>query len=88
MIIRASLFHTGIAEKMSDKIIQLTGTSEKGIMFGTMISTALLSSICSSVAIVAMMLPIVIGISTRARVSVSRQLIPFALLQALPAILL
>lgn len=76
MIIGASLFHTGIAEKMSDKIIQLTGTSEKGIMIGTMASTVLLSSICSGVAVVAMMLPIVIGISTRARVSVSRQLIP------------
>ncbi|MBP1920874.1 SLC13 family permease [Youngiibacter multivorans] len=76
MIIGASLFHTGIASIMSDKIIQFTGTTEKGIMIGTLISTALLSSICSGVAVVAMMLPIVIGISTRAKVSVSRQLIP------------
>lgn len=76
MIIGSSLFHTGIAGKMSDLIIRITGTSEKGIMLGTLVSTALLSSICSGVAVVAMMLPIVIGISTKAKVSVSGQLIP------------
>lgn len=76
MIIGASLFHTGVAEKMSDRIVQITGTSEKGIMIGTMVAATALSSICSGVAVVAMMLPIVIGISTRAKVSVSRKLIP------------
>jgi len=76
MIIGSSLFHTGIAEKISDNIVKITGTSENGIMIGTMVSAAAISSICSGVAVVAMMLPIVIGISTRAKVSVSRQLIP------------
>lgn len=73
MVIGSALFHTGIAEKMSNIIVKVTGTSENGILVAT-----ILSSICSGVAVVAMLLPIVIGISMKAGVSVSRQMIPLA----------
>ena len=78
MVIGSSLFHTGIAEKMSNIIVKVTGTSENGIMIATGLVATILSSICSGVAVVAMLLPIVIGISMKAGVSVSRQMIPLA----------
>ena len=55
MVIGSALFHTGIAEKMSNIIVKITGTSENGILVA-----------------------IVIGISMKAGVSVSRQMIPLA----------
>lgn len=78
MIIGSSLFHTGIAEKLSNWIIKFTGVSENGIMIAIVIVSLLLSSIASGLGVVAMMLPIVIAISMRAKVSVSRQLIPLS----------
>lgn len=78
MVIGSALFHTGIAEKMSDMLVKATGTSENGILVATVLVSAILSSICSGVAVVAMLLPIVIGISMKANISVSRQLIPLA----------
>ncbi len=78
MVIGSALFHTGIAEKMSDVIVKLTGTTENGILLATVVVATILSSICSGVAVVAMLLPIVIGISMKANVSVSRQLVPLA----------
>ncbi|KAF5051981.1 SLC13 family permease [Anaerotignum sp.] len=78
MVIGSALFHTGIAEKMSDILVKATGTSENGILVATVLVSAILSSICSGVAVVAMLLPIVIGISMKANISVSRQLIPLA----------
>ena len=78
MVIGSALFHTGIAEKMSNIIVKVTGTSENGILVATVLVATILSSICSGVAVVAMLLPIVIGISMKAGVSVSRQMIPLA----------
>lgn len=78
MVIGSSLFHTGLAEEMSKRLVKLTGTTENGIMFSTVVVAALISSIASGVAVVAMLLPIVIGMSMKAKVSVSRQLIPLS----------
>lgn len=78
MIIGQSLFHTGVADKLAHTLVKMTGTSENGIMVATIITALLLSSICSGVGVVAMMLPIVIAMAQQANVSVSRQLIPLS----------
>lgn len=78
MVIGSALFHTGIAEKLSELIVKVTGTSENGILIATVLVATILSAICSGVAVVAMLLPIVIGISMKAKISVSRQMIPLA----------
>ena len=78
MIVGAALFQTGLADKLSERIIKLTGTSENGIMIASMLVGLIISSICSGAAVVAMMLPIVIATSMQAKVSVSRQLIPLS----------
>ncbi len=78
MVVGSALFHTGIAGKMADVLVKITGTSENGIMIAFMIVSAVVSAVCSGVAVVAMLLPIVISVSQRANVSVSRQLIPMS----------
>ncbi|MCF3942658.1 SLC13 family permease [Oceanobacillus alkalisoli] len=78
MIVGSALFHTGIAEKLSIWITKFTGNSENGIMIAVVLVALLLSSIASGLGVVAMMLPIVIAMSMKAKVSVSRQLIPLA----------
>lgn len=78
MIVGAALFQTGLAEKLSERIVRLTGTSENGIMIATMLVGVVISSIASGAAVVAMMLPLVIATSMQAKVSVSRQLIPLS----------
>ena len=78
MVVGSALFHTGIAAKMADVLVKITGTSENGIMIAFMLVSTLISSVCSGVAVVVMLLPIVISVSQRAGVSVSRQLIPMS----------
>lgn len=78
MIIGSALFHTGIAGKLSSWLTKFTGNSETGIMIAVVLVAVLLSSIASGLGVVAMMLPIVIGMSMNAKVSVSRQLIPLS----------
>ena len=78
MVVGSALFHTGIAAKMADVLVKVTGTSENGIMIAFMLVSAVISAVCSGVAVVAMLLPIVISVSQRAGVSVSRQLIPMS----------
>lgn len=78
MIVGAALFQTGLADVISKKIVKITGHSEIGIMIASMIVGVGISSICSGAAVVAMMLPIVIGLAREGKVSVSRQLIPLS----------
>lgn len=78
MIIGQALFHTGVANKMAHLLVKITGTSENGIMIAGIAVALLLSSICSGIGVVAMMLPIIIAMSMEANVSVSRQLIPMS----------
>lgn len=78
MIVGQALFHTGIADLLAKSIVKLTGTSENGIMIAGIMVALILSSICSGVGVVAMMLPIIIAMSMRSGVSVSRQLIPMS----------
>jgi anion transporter len=78
MVVGSALFHTGIAAKMADVLVKVTGHTENGIMIAFMLVSTIISAICSGVAVVAMLLPIVISVSKRAGVSVSRQLIPMS----------
>ena len=78
MIVGQALFHTGIADLLANKIVKVTGTSENGIMLAGVLVALLLSFICSGVGVVAMMLPIIIAMSMKANVSVSRALIPMS----------
>ena len=78
MVIGSALFHTGVAEGLSRAILKVTGPSENGILAVTVVAATIISSICSGTSVVAMMLPIVIGLCMEAKISVSRQMVPLS----------
>ena len=43
-VIGASMFHTGLAQKLGEFVVRKVGTSENGLMFGTMFIAAALSN--------------------------------------------
>lgn len=78
MIVGSSLFHTGLARRISQHLLKYTGTSEKGIVLATMIIGAAMSSICNNVGVVVTLMPIVLGMCRDANVKPSRVLYPLA----------
>lgn len=77
-VIGASMFHTGLAQKMGEFVVRKVGTSENGLMFGTMFIAAAISSVSSNTGTTAALMPVILGICTVARIPASRQLMPLA----------
>lgn len=75
MIIGGAIFHSGLADKVSQKIVKVTGTTENGIMLAIMLVALFFSSVCSGTSVVAMMLPIVVAMCLKANVPLSRNLV-------------
>lgn len=74
MIIGGSLFHTGLAEKMSNAFLKVTGTTERGMIVAVMSLSALMSSFCNNVGVVTTLYPIVMDMCKRTHTSPSRLL--------------
>ncbi|QJW47745.1 SLC13/DASS family transporter [bacterium BFN5] len=77
-IIGAAMFHTGLAQTIGEWVVSKVGHGEKGLLFGTTATTAVLSGVTSNTGATAVMMPIVQGICKVANVSQSRQLLPLA----------
>ncbi len=77
-VIGAGMFHTGLAQTMGETVVRFCGTSEKSLMFGTMLVAMALSAVCSNTGTTAALMPVVIGICVAAGASPSRQLMPLA----------
>ncbi|SHN48577.1 SLC13 family permease [Desulfovibrio litoralis] len=77
-VIGAAMFHTGLAQKVGVFAVKSFGTSEKSLMFGTMLIAAVLSSISSNTGTTAALMPVIIGICSVAKIPASRQLMPLA----------
>ncbi len=77
-IIGAAMFHTGLAQKLGESVVRLTGKTETGLMLGTMCATALVSSVSSNTGTTATMMPVILGICAVAEMPASRQLMPLA----------
>ena len=76
MIVGGACFRTGLARKMADMMIKVTGRSEGGILLALMIVSGLFSTICSNVGTIVTMLPIIMSICKETRVSPSRIIMP------------
>ncbi|MDD4321524.1 MAG: SLC13 family permease, partial [Acidaminococcaceae bacterium] len=77
-VVGAAMFYTGLAQKVGNTVVKLSGTSEKSLMFGIMLVGALLSSVLSNTGTAACLLPVVLGICAAAKIPASRQLMPLA----------
>ena len=77
-VVSAALFQTGVATKLGHVISRLAGDSEPRLIAALMIGAALLSGVMNNVAVTAVLMPVVIGISLNTGRSPSRLLLPMA----------
>lgn len=77
-VIGASMFHTGLAQKLGETVVRVVGKSENGLMAGTMVIAAAISSVSSNTGTTAALMPVIVGICSVAKIPASRQLMPLA----------
>ena len=78
LVVGASMFHTGLAQRISEWVVRHVGKSENSLMFVCMTVGAAMSSFLSNVGMAASLLPIVLGICSTSEISPRRQLMPLA----------
>jgi len=78
-VVSTALFQTGIAARLGRWLGRAAGTSEVRLIALVMVVTALLSGFMSSTGTVAVMLPVVVSLAWRARISPSKLLIPLTM---------
>ena len=77
-IVSGGLFHTGVANLLGDRLLKIAGTRPKrlvGLLMGTV---GIMSGVMNNVGATAVLMPAVVSISRRARVSASKLLMPLA----------
>ena len=77
-IVSGGLFKTGVADVLGSFILRLSGTGEARLIAVIMLVCGILSAFMNNVGAVAVLMPAVIGISKRAKIPVSKLLIPLA----------
>lgn len=78
LVIGGALFKTGLADYIGEKIIGLTGKSERGALFGTNIVSAGLSAFLNDTGTTASLMPIVNTVAEKSNVSKSKLLMSLA----------
>ena len=78
LILTAALARTGVVEMVGRAILSRTGENPQRLLVVIVVSAAALATVMSNTAATAFFLPIVIGISRRARLSPSKLLMPLA----------
>lgn len=78
LIITAALMRTGVVEAISLKLLQLTSKRPGSLLPATMLAVGGLSGFINNTAAAALFLPVILGISQRAKISASRLLMPMA----------
>ncbi len=77
-VVSGALFRTGVAGRMGVWMGRMAGDGEGRLIFFIMLVTAALSAVMSSTGTVAVMLPVVVSLAWRAKISPSRLLIPLS----------
>ena len=65
-VVGAAMFYTGLAQKIGETVVKLTGTGENSLMIGVMLVGAGLSSVLSNTGTAACLLPVVLGVCAAA----------------------
>ena len=77
-IVGGAVLTTGLADAIGRRILTVAGEGETRLMLVIMITVALLSAVMSSTGTVAVLLPAIISVAQRTRISPSRLLIPLS----------
>lgn len=75
MVVGSSLFHTGITDVIGERMIKITGKSERNIILATLIVSCLLSSVCSNIGVMTAMAPLVTAMCISAGIGPSKALL-------------
>lgn len=59
MVVGSSLFHSGVTDIIGQKMVKITGKSERNIILVTLIVSCILSAICSNIGVMVAMAPLV-----------------------------
>lgn len=77
-IVSGGLFRTGIADILGERITRIAGNSEPRLIAVVMLACGGMSAFMNNIGATAVLLPAVIGIARRAKIPVSRLLIPLS----------
>jgi di/tricarboxylate transporter len=77
-MVSAGLFKTGVADILGRGIMRLSGASETRLIVVIMLTCGIMSGFMNNVGATAVLMPVVIAISRRTKVPVSKLLIPLA----------
>ena len=75
MVIGSSLFHAGITDMIGEKMIKITGKSERNIILTTLIVSCTISSVCSNIGVMTAMAPLVTAMCLSAGIGPSKALL-------------
>ena len=75
MVIGSSLFHAGITDMIGEKMIKITGKSERNIILATLIVSCTISSVCSNIGVMTAMAPLVTAMCLAAGIGPSKALL-------------
>lgn len=77
-VVGGAIFHTGLAKKISSKILSLAGDNELRLFIMLMTVTAVIGAFVSNTGTVALMMPIVVSLAAKSKTNASRLLMPLA----------
>ena len=77
-ILSEGLTRTGIADIIGRQVMRLAGRREIAMIFVIMLTAAVLSAFMNNIGVAALMLPVVVEVARRTRISPSRLLMPLA----------
>lgn len=86
-VVSGALLHTGVAERAGRWLARVAGQNETRLIVMVMLFTGLLSGLMSTTGTVAVMLPVVLSLCWKARISPSKVLLPMVFAASLGAML-
>lgn len=75
-IVGSAMFKTGLANRMARSILKVSGKNENGVYIASMVIGTLLSAVASNTAVVITMIPLIMSMCQKVKVSPSRILYP------------
>lgn len=86
-VVGGAIFQTGLAKMISGRMMKLAGNSELKLFMMIILATSAIGAFISNTGTVALMLPIVVSLAAKARISASRLLMPLAFASSLGGML-
>lgn len=86
-VVGGAIFQSGLAKRASSALMRLAGKNETRLFLMVVLATAAIGGFVSNTGTVALMLPIVVSLAAKAKVSASRLLMPLAFASSLGGML-